>query len=138
MGIKLHPEEVKFLNLFLLTHFGTSLKQLQETKDSRKGELVAARRVVYKYLKLQGNYSLSQIGSIFNQDHVTVLNSIKGFDNIVTTKYPKNLYIIYVQFLNSSVSDNVRLEDIKNIICWLSTDSQYELYKWLGNKLNLK
>lgn len=138
MGIKLQPEEVKFLNLFLLTHFGNSLKQLQETKNIRKGELVAARRVVYKYLKLQGNYSLSQIGSIFNQNHATVISAIKGFDNIVATKYPKNLYIIYVQFLNSNVSDSVRLEDIKDIICWLNIDSQYELYKWLGEKLNLK
>lgn len=138
MGIKLHPEEVRFLDLFLLTYFGTSLKKLQESKDSRKSELIAARRIVYKYLKLQGNYSLSQIGSIFSQDHSTVLNAIKGFDNIIATKYPKNLYIIYVQFLNSSVSDSVRLEDIKDITCWLNTDLQYELYKWLGNKLNLK
>lgn len=138
MDIKLHPEEVRFLDLFLLTHFGTSLKQLQETKNNRKGELVAARRVVYKYLKLQDNHSLSQIGSIFSQDHATVINAIKGFDNIIATKYPKNLYVIYSQLLNTNISDNVRLELIKDITCWLSTDLQYELYKWLGNKLNLK
>ena len=138
MDIKLHPEEVRFIDLFLLTHFGTSLKQLQETKNSRKGELIAARRVVYKYLKLQDSYSLSQIGSIFNQDHTTVLNSIKGFDNIVTTKYPKSIYVIYSQLLEGNTLDDTRLNSIKNSICWLSTDLQYELYKWLGNKLKLK
>ena len=138
MDIKLHPEEVRFIDLFLLTHFGTSLKQLQETKNSRKGELIAARRVVYKYLKLQDNYSLSQIGSIFSQDHTTVMNAIKGFDNIVTTKYPKSIYVIYSQLLEGNTLDDTRLNSIKNSICWLSTDLQYELYKWLGNKLKLK
>lgn len=63
-----------------LSRIGITLDELQS--NSRKRELVCARRVVAKILR-DNSESLHSIGRVINRDHSTVAYLLKDFDVIL-------------------------------------------------------
>lgn len=87
---------------------------------SRKLNVIQARRMYYKILKLNTNMSLSAIGKTLklNQDHTTILHQTKMFDrDYEQDKSFNNMFRRIKNILNGviEVSEEEKLKD-KNIL----------------------
>ncbi len=61
-----------------------SLQDLEN--DSKKRRLVIARHLCFFYLRKYTDKSLSEIGTLFNRDHTTVMHGIKTVGDLVYIK----------------------------------------------------
>lgn len=83
---------------YVIRFFGIS-KEFFESKY-RTSKVVMARRIYSVLCKSLTKFSLAQIGiSIGDRDHSTIINLIRGFDNLINTE--PELKIIY---------DNIRAD----------------------------
>ena len=55
--------------------------QIDITKESRKRPVVYGRAIYYQLCRNFTTHSLSQIGSVVNKDHASVLHGLKTFKN---------------------------------------------------------
>lgn len=74
-------------------YFNIAPEFLFENNKCRKPEFVAIRHFVFLFLKQYTKLSLANIGSVFEKDHATVLNSIKKINGYIETEaYTKLQY----------------------------------------------
>jgi hypothetical protein len=70
--------------------------------DNRKRENVFPRQLIMFFLKNHTDYSLKDIGAIFNRDHATTLHSCKKINDFVDVE--KNLRS-FVEKTNTEISN---------------------------------
>ena len=96
-----------------------NLTELQLMQETRKIKIVKPRQILHylirKYIKtrIKGSerykrISLKDTGKVTNQDHATVLNSIKSVDSYIATNQSVRLEIKYLEGL---VKSNVNVKE---------------------------
>ncbi len=80
------PAEIQFITRCASIAAGVSIKNMN--RRTRVFEVVIARSLVYYYFrhKMKGHncvHSLQTVSKIFNQNHATVLNSVRLINNLI-------------------------------------------------------
>jgi len=88
----------EILNRKCLKIFKKNISELSKKSRNRE-EYVLPRQIACYWAKNNSKASLGFIGSIFDQDHANILNSVRKIDGFLT--YDKKIISLYIQFCNA-------------------------------------
>lgn len=84
--LQYEPTENKFIKaVFTAVSDVTGVSIPNILKDSRKREIVDARKLAVYFVKKGTRLSLSKTAVIFNKDHATIIHNCKGFEALYVT-----------------------------------------------------
>jgi len=83
-----------------------------DNTDSRKREYVLPRQMAMSLCKLYTKLSLSEIGSIMDKDHASVLHAIKTVNNQIETNKSLRSQFIELNTIVSKLVENFRDTEI--------------------------
>lgn len=88
-SIRRYPNDVDPYKIVKLVCYSTGITEKEIMGKDRYAHLIIARHVAMYMIRITCNWSLKNIGAIFNRDHTTVINAINHVATLLET-YPED------------------------------------------------